>query len=82
MKAIYRPASQCHTPPMHISVRFLSSLIAVLAAPLTATPALAQPAAAPTPAAATAAPYQPNRASRTFTGTFGGRTMRYSATVE
>ncbi|WP_199504342.1 S10 family peptidase [Qipengyuania sp. YIM B01966] len=67
---------------MHISVRFLSSLIAVLAAPLTATPALAQAAAAPTPTAATVAPYQPNRASRTFTGTFGGRTMRYSATVE
>lgn len=26
--------------------------------------------------------YEPNSASRTFTGTFGGRSMRYSATVE
>lgn len=31
---------------------------------------------------APAASYEPNSASRTFTGTFGGRSLRYTATVE
>ncbi|OGS49755.1 MAG: hypothetical protein A3J40_08880 [Erythrobacter sp. RIFCSPHIGHO2_12_FULL_63_10] len=62
--------------------RTLAAAIAALS--LTVLPAAlqAEDAAKAEPAAPAPAPeYKPNSASKTFTGTFGTRSMRYSATV-
>jgi carboxypeptidase C (cathepsin A) len=56
-------------------------LLAAAAALALPTAAIAQDKAADK-AAAPAPAYEANRASKTMTGTFGGRTMRYNATVE
>ena len=56
-------------------------LLAAAAALALPTAAISQDKAADK-AAAPAPAYEANRASKTMTGTFGGRTMRYTATVE
>ena len=59
------------------------TLLAATAALALSAPAVAQTDEAEPAAKADAAqPYEPNSASETFTGTFGGRSVRYTATVE
>jgi len=58
------------------------ALFAVLAAPLAGAPARAAEPADREAGDGQAEAYEANSASRTFTGTFGGRSLRYTATVE
>ena len=60
----------------------IARLLAAAAVLAVAVPAHAQDKPAEKAAAASAKPYQANRASKTMSGTFGGRAMRYTATVE
>ncbi|WP_374406136.1 S10 family peptidase [Pelagerythrobacter sp.] len=58
------------------------TLLAATAAFAIACPAVAQSDDAKPAAEAAPAPYEANSASETFTGTFGGRSVRYTATVQ
>ena len=60
----------------------IARLLAAAAVLAVAVPAHAQDKPAEKAAAASAKPYQANRASKTMSGTFGGRAVRYTATVE
>ena len=58
------------------------TLLAATAAFALSSPTFAQTDEVKPAEAAAAQPYEPNSASETFTGTFGGQSIRYTATVE
>ncbi|KUO58167.1 MAG: peptidase S10 [Sphingomonadales bacterium BRH_c3] len=60
--------------------RTLAAALAALSLTVVSSAARADEETEPKPAAA-AVEYKPNSASKSFSGTFGGRTMRYTATV-